>query len=103
MSVPVESLSKAAVALYAALSSANVQHGIFGGYAVAALGGPRASKDADCVAASNRARLVAIIGARSDFTLIPQTREDYVSFWHETPTSRPVLVELFPTQFLGQL
>ena len=103
MSEPTERLHKAALALYAALSSANVQHGIFGGYAIAVLGGPRASKDVDCVTVSDRAGLVAIIGARSDFTLIPQTREDYVSFfWHEMPNSRPVLVELFPTQFPGQ-
>ena len=43
-------LNDAAIALYEVLSGANVEHGIFGGYAVSTLGGHRASKDVDGVA-----------------------------------------------------
>lgn len=97
-------LNDAAIALYEALSAANVQHGIFGGYAVSTLGGPRASKDVDCVASLSKERVVAILNSRPDFTWIPQVREDYVGFiWQEHPKSkRTILVEIFPTQFTGE-
>jgi hypothetical protein len=36
------------------LQQANIKHGIFGGYAVASFGGPRESKDADCIAAVSK-------------------------------------------------
>lgn len=73
-------LDDAAISLDEVLSSANIQHGIFGGYAISALGGPRVSMNVDRVASSTRDQLVALIGSRSDFALIPTMREDYVSF-----------------------
>ena len=44
-------LNDAAIALSRVLSDARIKFGIFGGYAIAVLGGQRESKDIDCVAA----------------------------------------------------
>lgn len=96
-------LNDAAITLYEALSAANVPHAIFGGYAVSTYGGPRESKDVDCIAALSKQRVISILANRSDFTLIPQTREDYVGFfWQAQPKSPTVVVEIFPSQFPGE-
>ena len=51
----------------------------------------------------NKQRLVALLGARPDFTVVLQTREDYVAFlWCHNATARAVLVEEFPSEFPGE-
>jgi len=96
-------LDDAAIALHRILSAAGLNFGIFGGYACSLLGGPRLSKDVDCMAHANKARLVALINGKDGFRLIPQTREDYVAFFWSVGPRRDdaVLVELFPDQFPG--
>lgn len=73
-----ERLHAAAIALQKAFGDADVQFGIFGGYAVTILGGVRESKDIDCIASLTRARAIVILNEKTGFSLIPQTRQDYV-------------------------
>ncbi|KAG8631689.1 hypothetical protein KVT40_000829 [Elsinoe batatas] len=85
-------LSDAAIALTKALDDLGVEHGIFGGYAVAILGGPRASKDIDCVVNCNKEWLVERLSAVEDFSSMGNARPDLAVFMYK----REVLVELFP-------
>ncbi|KAF1951784.1 hypothetical protein CC80DRAFT_193786 [Byssothecium circinans] len=98
-----ERLNDAAIALQKVLGEAGVRFGIFGGYAVSVLGGVRESKDVDCIVALSREQVIAALDKRAGFSLIPQTRQDYVAFfWSEKANStNPVLVEIFCEQFPG--
>lgn len=49
-------LNDAAIALDRVLVAANIKYGIFGGYAITALGGPRESKDVDCLLPQAKSR-----------------------------------------------
>ncbi|KAH0545338.1 hypothetical protein FGG08_000637 [Glutinoglossum americanum] len=91
-----ERLNDAAIALYKVLSENNIKHGIFGGWAVAIRGGPRESKDIDCLVASDKQQVLMVLDGRDGFRFISQTREDYVAFfWNDGTSSESVLVELF--------
>ena len=99
-------LSDAAIALHQAFTAENVKYGIFGGYAVSILGGPRESKDVDCIAALSKEQVVSILSRQPQFRLIPQTRTDYVAFFWNDDTksvSDHVLVEVFTEKFPGKL
>ncbi|EFE44409.1 hypothetical protein TRV_00825 [Trichophyton verrucosum HKI 0517] len=96
-------LNDAAISLHRVLSAHGVKFGIFGGYAVAALGGPRESKDVDCLACVNKDQILNILDGKSGFVAVPQSRRDYVAFlWSDKPTrERAVLVEIFCEGFPG--
>lgn len=96
-------LNDAAIALHAVLAAANFKYGIFGGYAVSILGGPRETKDIDCLASASKEQIVALLHGTDGFEYIDQNRTDYVAFlWSDKPRdSRAVLVEIFVDQFQG--
>ncbi|KAI9848712.1 MAG: hypothetical protein M1837_006799 [Sclerophora amabilis] len=96
-------LNDAAIALHRILSRNHIQFGIFGGYAVATLGGPRESKDIDCLASVNKQQILSILDGKEGFVAINQTREDYVALlWSDKPNrERAVLVEIFCERFPG--
>jgi hypothetical protein len=97
-------LNDAAIALHA-LTQAGVRHGVFGGFAIGALGGEgwRGSKDVDCVASITKEALVSLLDGRDGFVWINQARIDYTAFlWSDTADrAQPVLVEVFPDNFQG--
>lgn len=97
-------LNDAAIALCRVLDNAQIHFGIFGGYAVAVMGGPRESKDIDCLAAVTKEQAVKLLDGVDGFSVIPQTREDYVAFlWSDQPDRKhAVLVEIFCEQFPGK-
>ncbi len=72
------------------LTEAGIKHGVFGGFAITVLGGPRESKDVDC---------------SNGFTFIPQPSPDYAAFlWSAKPEDKGnMLVELFVDTFKGKL
>lgn len=98
-------LHDAALALKQLLGRANVKFGIFGGYAVSVMGGVRESKDVDLMAAVNKDEIVSLLNGKNGFTLIPQSRQDYVAFLWQIPGKKPgnnqVLVEIFCETFPG--
>ncbi|OAP54568.1 hypothetical protein AYL99_11016 [Fonsecaea erecta] len=96
-------LNDAAIELYQLLDKANIKHGIFGGYAIGALGGPRENKDIDCIASTSKEALVQLLDGNSGFQCIPQSRTDYVAFlWSDrADRGNAVLVEVFVEQFEG--
>jgi len=96
-------LNDAAIALSRVLDKSGIRFGIFGGYAIAVLGGQRESKDIDCVASVTKKQIIALMDGKEGFVAVPQTREDYVAFlWCEKPNRQnAVLVEIFCEQFPG--
>ena len=94
-------LNDAAIALHRVLAAANNKYGIFGGYAVSTLGGPRESKDVDCLASASKEQIIALLDGKSGFKYINQTRPDYVAFfWSEKKNDpKAVLVEVFVKHF----
>ncbi|KAK2797608.1 hypothetical protein FQN50_009121 [Emmonsiellopsis sp. PD_5] len=96
-------LNDAAIALHRVLSSHHVKFGIFGGYAVATLGGPRESKDVDCLASVNKQQILGLLDGKAGFVAVPQARQDYVAFlWSDKPNrDRAVLVEIFCEGYPG--
>jgi len=94
-------LNDAAIVLYRVLDSAGINFGIFGGYAIAVLGGQRESKDIDCVASVTKEQIIAVMDGVNGFVAVPQGREDYVAFlWSDKPNlQNAVLVEIFCEQF----
>ena len=97
-------LNDAAIALYRILTAAGIKHGIFGGYAIGALSGPRESKDIDCIASVNKEQIISALDGKEGFQYIPQAREDRVAFfWSDKPNrEQAVLVEIFVEQFPGE-
>ncbi|KAH9894527.1 ser/Thr protein phosphatase [Xylariomycetidae sp. FL2044] len=96
-------LNDAAIALHQVLSERSVNFGIFGGYAIGALGGVRESKDIDCLASITRAQVIDLLDGKHGFHVIPQTRQDYVAFlWSARGDEKnTVLVEIFCERFPG--
>ena len=96
-------LNDAAIALHGVLAAANIKYGVFGGYAVTIWGGPRESKDVDCLASASKDQIIALLDGKHGFKYIDQTRTDYAAFlWSEKPKDpRAVLVEIFVNQFQG--
>lgn len=96
-------LNDAAIALDKVLAAANVKYGIFGGYAISILVGPRESKDVDCLASASKQQIVALLDGKFEFKYIDQARTDYAAFlWSDKPKDpRAVLVEIFVDQFQG--
>lgn len=106
LSIMIQSrLNDAAIALSKVLTEASIRHGIFGGFAVTVLGGPRETKDVDCLASASKEQIVALLNGRDGFTFIPQPSPDYAAFlWSAKPGDRRnVLVELFVDTFQGRL
>lgn len=99
-----ERLNDAAIALHRILSQEHVKFGIFGGYAIGAIGGVRESKDIDCLASVSKDRIIQVLNNKGGFQAIPQSRQDYVAFfWSDKPDRQnAVLVEIFCEQFPGQ-
>jgi hypothetical protein len=58
-----------------------IKHGIFGGYAIGSLSGPRESKDIDCIASINKDQLISILHGKNGFQAIPRSRDDRVTFF----------------------
>lgn len=105
-------LNDAAICLHAILAKQKINFGIFGGYAVSSLGGPRESKDIDCLVAIDKANILKIldgqgIPGRGNFAAINQTRQDYVAFFwtseKDAKKNHSVLVEIFCEKFPGML
>ena len=97
-------LNDAAIALSRILDRNRIKFGIFGGYAIAAYGSQRESKDIDCLAGVNKQRIVDVLDGKDGFARLPQVREDYVAFlWSNTLNRHnAVLVEIFSEQFPGE-
>lgn len=97
-------LNDAAIALHRVLANNNIQFGVFGGYAIATLSGPRESKDIDCLAAVEKQQILKILDNKDGFVSIPQTGQDYVAcFWSNSSNrERAVLVEIFCERFPGR-
>ncbi len=96
-----ERLNDAAKALYKVLSEAGVKHGIFGGCAIGALGGPRESKDIDCITSVSKQQILSILNGKQGFEYLNQAREDYVAFfWSDRPDkTRALLLEILSRIF----
>ena len=73
-------LNDAAIALFRAFHVANVKHGIFSSYAIGVLGGPRESKEIDCIALVSKQDAINILNRKEGFHFVDQTRDDYVAF-----------------------
>ncbi|KXS93549.1 hypothetical protein AC578_4972 [Pseudocercospora eumusae] len=87
-------LSDAAIAIEQALAPQGVDFGIFGGYAVAVLGGPRESKDIDCAIGCTKEWLVENLGRVPGFRSTGNARADLASFLYGNDN---ILIEFFPT------
>ena len=79
-------INDTALALCKVLDEAFVSYGIFGDYAIAALGGPRVSDDIyeiRCIADLNKARAIAMLNGKNGFQYVggpKSTWEDVVPF-----------------------
>ncbi|KAK2766775.1 hypothetical protein FQN54_006089 [Arachnomyces sp. PD_36] len=89
-------LNRAAIDLSAILSKNGTKHGIFGGWAVNALGSGRETKDVDCLAAIGKDDLIELMADKPGWTQIPNMREDYAPYFWDDELNKPVLVEVFP-------
>jgi hypothetical protein len=89
-------LSDAAIAINDACREIGVEFGIFGGYAVAVLGGPRESKDIDCVVNCEKEWLVEKLSQIRGFRSMGNTRADLASFLYGDEN---ILIEFFPGKF----
>ncbi|GAB0139215.1 hypothetical protein EsDP_00007428, partial [Epichloe bromicola] len=98
-----ERLNDAAIALHRVLSREQVAFDIFGGYAIATFGGPRESKDVDCIASASKDQIIQLLNGKQGFQAIPQSRQDYVAlFWSDrADRGNAVLVEVFCEKFPG--
>lgn len=99
-----ERLNDAAIALHRVLTHERINFGIFGGYAIGAVGGVRESKDIDCLASVSKDQIIRLLNNREGFQVIPQSRQDYVAFFWSNRADRTnaVLVEIFCEQFPGK-
>lgn len=90
-----EDLSDVAIAIGRAMDRLGIPFGIFGGYAIATLGGPRESKDIDCAVNCTKEWLVSNLSENDGFKSMGNKRQDIVTFlWGD----RNVLVEFFPSK-----
>ncbi|KAI0015795.1 hypothetical protein F4780DRAFT_783816 [Xylariomycetidae sp. FL0641] len=99
-------LNDVGIALNRVLVAAGVRHGIFGGYAISNLKGPRVTKDVDCLANADRHRLVQLLDKHEGFTVIPQEHQDRAVFLWSGPDRDPVKtvrVNVYCTAFPGSI
>ncbi|KAI6850013.1 hypothetical protein KC343_g2432 [Hortaea werneckii] len=87
-------LADAAIAMNKALEALGVDFGIFGGYAIAVLGGPRESKDIDCTVNCTKDWLVEKLSQVEGFRSMGNTRPDLAQFIYG---DSGVLIECFPS------
>ncbi|PKS08631.1 hypothetical protein jhhlp_005018 [Lomentospora prolificans] len=66
-------LNNTAITLCRVLDHAGTQFGIFGGYAVV-------SEDIDCLGAVTKEQAVQLLNSVDEFSIIPQTRQDYFAY-----------------------
>ena len=93
--VTAEDLGDAAIALARALDELRIPGGIFGGVGVGVLGGPRESKDIDCLVHCRKDWLVTKLSQKADFKSMGNKRPDIATFlWG--PCN--ILVECFPSE-----
>ncbi len=100
-----ERLAEAAIALQQVFYQQGIKNGLFGGFAIAALGGVRSSKDLDVIAALSKDQIVEVVSRNPQFRFMQNTRQDYSCFvWSDKKDMRDsVLVEVFPERFTGNL
>jgi hypothetical protein len=67
-------LNDAAIALHKILAQENINFGIFGGYAIGAIGGVRESKDVDCLASTSKEQIIQLLNGKEGFVAVPQNR-----------------------------
>lgn len=84
-------LSDAAAVIYNIFSPRKIDYGIFGGFAVNALGGNRTSKDLNCAVRCSKQQLVALLLQFPQLQNIGNVREDVAIFM-----LGEVLIEFFP-------
>ncbi|SPQ23065.1 abae4c8e-ebd4-469e-b4b8-e04d43b8f7ae [Thermothielavioides terrestris] len=98
-----ERLNDAAIALHRVLEKTDVDFGIFGGHAVAAMGGLRMSKDVDCLVSTSKDKIVELLNGKEGFVAFPQNQPDYERFlWSDDKDLRnPVQVEIYCAEFPG--
>ncbi|KAL4932486.1 uncharacterized protein BDV17DRAFT_196954 [Aspergillus undulatus] len=101
-------LNDAAIALHQVLAPANIRFGIFGGYALNALGSVRRTKDINCLASVSKEQAIALLDGKNGFSVALQHRQDYVKFmWPWPPRSDEsgeldaIPVEIFCEVFPG--
>ncbi|XDG04732.1 hypothetical protein ABKA04_004347 [Annulohypoxylon sp. FPYF3050] len=75
-----ELLNDAASVLHHIFSNENIKYGIFGGYAISAFGGLRATKDIDVLASISKDELLKLVTKEHGFDALTQARDDYVAF-----------------------
>lgn len=93
--VTAEDLNDAAIALARVLDELGIPGGILGGVGVGALGGPRESKDIDCLVHCSKDWLVTNLHRKADFRSMANKRSDIATFlWGP----RNILVECFPSE-----
>ena len=86
-------LSDAAIALHRILTNANIDFGIFGGYAINTIGGNRTSKDIDCAIGCGKPKIIEILANFPQFTNMNNSRDDVAMFM-----LGEVLIEFFPSK-----
>jgi hypothetical protein len=88
-------LSDAAIAIREVLDNLGVPFGIFGGFAIATLGGLRESKDIDYTVHCTKEWLVENLKKIKGFKSMDNQRQDIITFlWGD----RNVLLEFFPSE-----
>ena len=86
-------LSDAAIALHRILTSAEIEFGIFGGYAINTIGGDRTSKDNDCAIGCDKAKIVEVLAGIPQFRYMNNSRDEVAMFM-----LGDVLIEFFPSE-----
>ncbi|KAI0890789.1 hypothetical protein F4806DRAFT_489882 [Annulohypoxylon nitens] len=96
-----ELLNDAAIVLHHIFSNENIKYGIFGGYAISAFGGLRATKDIDVLASISKDELLKLVTKEHGFDALTQARDDYVAFLYadKAAPKLQVLVEVFCAKF----
>jgi hypothetical protein len=91
-------LYQAALELDTVLTENKIGYGIFGGWAINALGSDRGTKDIDCLVAAEKEDISRIFSGKPGWIQIPGQRQDYIAFLVGESTEN-VLVEFFPGKF----
>ena len=91
-------LYQAALELDKVLTENKIGYGIFGGWAINALGSDRGTKDIDCFVAAEKEDVGRMFLGKRGWNRIPGQRQDYIAFLVGERTEN-VLVEFFPGRF----
>jgi hypothetical protein len=91
-------LYQAALELDTVLTENKIGYGIFGGWAINALGSNRGTKDIDCLVAAEKEDIGRMFLDKPGWNRIPGQRQDYIAFLVGERTEN-VLVEVFPGKF----